>query len=66
MIRDEDILEIDEPELGAAERLYVLQILDGMKTDGVGGTLDAFRANSPLTKSALGTRGLVYFFDVLI
>ena len=32
MIRDEDILEIDEPKLGAAERLYVLQILDGMKT----------------------------------
>jgi len=32
MIRDEDILEIDEPELSAAERLYIPQILDGMKT----------------------------------
>lgn len=32
MMRDEDVLQLDEPRLGAVERLYVLQILDGMKT----------------------------------
>ena len=32
MIRDEDILLIEEPELGAAEKLYLPQILGGMKT----------------------------------
>lgn len=32
MIRDEDILNIDEPQLSAAERLYLPQILGGMKT----------------------------------
>ncbi len=32
MICDEDILVIDEPKLGAAERLYLPQIVDGMKT----------------------------------
>lgn len=32
MIRDEDILLIEEPQLGAAEKLYIPQILSGMKT----------------------------------
>ncbi len=32
MIKDEDILVVDQPELSAAERLYIPQILDGMKT----------------------------------
>jgi NADH-quinone oxidoreductase subunit I len=32
MIRDEDILELPEPSLGPAERLYLPQILEGMKT----------------------------------
>jgi NADH-quinone oxidoreductase subunit I len=32
MIRDEDILEIGVPELGAGERLYLPQILGGMAT----------------------------------
>ncbi len=32
MIHDEDILELEEPQLGPAERLYLPQILDGMKT----------------------------------
>jgi len=32
MIRDEDILDIDEPHLSAAERLYLPQILGGMVT----------------------------------
>ncbi len=31
MIRDEDILLIEEPQLGAAEKLYLPQILGGMK-----------------------------------
>ncbi len=31
MIRDEDIIVVDEPELGAAERLYLPQIADGMR-----------------------------------
>ena len=31
MIRDEDIWQLDEPELSAAERLYLPQILGGMK-----------------------------------
>jgi len=32
MIKDEDILVVDQPDLTAAERLYIPQILDGMKT----------------------------------
>src|SRR4051794_25033763 len=32
MIRDEDILDIEAPDLTAAERLYLPQILSGMKT----------------------------------
>lgn len=32
MMKDEDVLIIDEPTLGAAERLFLPQILDGMKT----------------------------------
>ncbi len=32
MISDEDILVIEEPKLGAAERLYLPQIVAGMKT----------------------------------
>lgn len=32
MIRDEDILEIHEPRLSAFERMYLPQILGGMKT----------------------------------
>lgn len=32
MIKDEDILQIDSPELTSAERLYLPQILSGMKT----------------------------------
>jgi len=32
MIKDEDILLVDQPDLGPAERLYLPQILDGMKT----------------------------------
>lgn len=32
MIRDEDIIDIDQPDLSAAERLYLPQILGGMKT----------------------------------
>ncbi|RME39950.1 MAG: NADH-quinone oxidoreductase subunit I [Planctomycetota bacterium] len=32
MIRDEDILLVGEPKLSLAERLYLPQILDGMKT----------------------------------
>ena len=32
MIRDDDILQIDEPRLGAAERLYLPQIIGGMGT----------------------------------
>lgn len=32
MIKDEDILDIDAPELTASERLYLPQILGGMKT----------------------------------
>lgn len=32
MIRDEDIIEIREPTLSAVERLYLPQILGGMKT----------------------------------
>ena len=32
MIDDKDILVVDEPSLSAAERLYLPQILDGMKT----------------------------------
>ncbi len=32
MIRDEDILELEEPKLSAAERLYLPQILGGMQT----------------------------------
>lgn len=31
MLSDNDILLIDEPELGAAERMYIPQIWDGMK-----------------------------------
>ena len=31
MIRDDDILLIDEPQLSAPERLYLPQILDGMR-----------------------------------
>ena len=31
MIRDEDIIEIREPRLGAADRLYVSQIAQGMR-----------------------------------
>ena len=31
MIRDQDILLIEEPQLGAAEKLYLPQILGGMK-----------------------------------
>ena len=32
MMKDEDILIVDQPDLGPAERLYLPQILDGMKT----------------------------------
>ncbi len=32
MIRDEDILELEVPELSAAERLFLPQIVDGMVT----------------------------------
>jgi NADH-quinone oxidoreductase subunit I len=32
MIRDEDILSIDAPELTPSERLYIPQVLGGMKT----------------------------------
>lgn len=32
MIRDEDILVVESPELSAAERLYLPQIIDGMRT----------------------------------
>jgi len=32
MIDDRDILELEEPQLGPAERLYLPQILEGMKT----------------------------------
>jgi len=32
MIHDDDILEIEEPKLSAAERLYLPQILEGMGT----------------------------------
>ncbi|MBI4718773.1 MAG: NADH-quinone oxidoreductase subunit I [Planctomycetes bacterium] len=32
MIHNDDILELDEPQLSAAERLYLPQILGGMKT----------------------------------
>lgn len=32
MIRDEDILELEDPKLSAAERLYLPQIIDGMFT----------------------------------
>ncbi|MCH9001301.1 MAG: NADH-quinone oxidoreductase subunit I, partial [Planctomycetes bacterium] len=32
MIDDKDILVVDEPSLTAAERLYLPQILDGMRT----------------------------------
>ncbi len=32
MIRDEDIIVVDEPDLSAAERLYLPQILGGMRT----------------------------------
>ena len=32
MIKDEDLLVLDEPKLGAAERMYVPQIVDGMMT----------------------------------
>jgi NADH-quinone oxidoreductase subunit I len=32
MIKDEDILVLDEPELTTAERMYMPQILEGMKT----------------------------------
>ena len=32
MIDDQDILELEEPQLGPAERLYLPQILGGMKT----------------------------------
>lgn len=31
-MRDEDIIEVDIPELSAAERLYLPQIIDGMRT----------------------------------
>ncbi len=31
-MRDEDVIEVREPELNAAERLYLPQIIDGMKT----------------------------------
>lgn len=31
-MRDEDIIELREPELTAAERLYLPQIIDGMRT----------------------------------
>jgi len=32
MIKDEDLLVLEEPKLGAAERLYVPQIVNGMMT----------------------------------
>ncbi len=32
MIHDDDVLELTEPSLGTAERLYLPQILEGMKT----------------------------------
>lgn len=32
MMKDEDILIVDQPDLSPAERLYLPQILDGMKT----------------------------------
>ena len=32
MISDDDILVLEEPELGAAERLFLPQVLGGMKT----------------------------------
>ncbi len=32
MIRDSDILNVDQPELTAAERFYLPQIVEGMKT----------------------------------
>jgi NADH-quinone oxidoreductase subunit I len=32
MIKNDDILVLDEPQLSAAERLYLPQILEGMKT----------------------------------
>ena len=32
MIPDEDILVLDQPKLGAAERLFLPQIVEGMKT----------------------------------
>ena len=32
MIRDEDIINVDEPDLSATERLYLPQIVDGMMT----------------------------------
>lgn len=32
MISDDDILELSEPSLGTAERLYLPQILEGMRT----------------------------------
>jgi NADH-quinone oxidoreductase subunit I len=31
-MRDEDIVVVDEPELSAAERLYIPQIVDGLRT----------------------------------
>ncbi len=34
MISDDDILLIDEPKLGATERLYLPQIADGLKLSG--------------------------------
>lgn len=32
MIRDEDVMELDDPQLNAAEKLYLPQILGGMAT----------------------------------
>jgi len=32
MIRDEDIIVVDQPDLTTAERLYVLPIIEGMRT----------------------------------
>ncbi len=32
MLSDDDVLVLEEPRLGAAERLFVPQIIDGMKT----------------------------------
>ena len=53
-MRDDDIIVLKEPELTAAERLYLPQILDGLKVGENVVTEGSFILKSEMLKGQLG------------